>query len=194
MKKTRLLSMICIVGYILVVSKTVYAVNVTYDFSGTCQAADWDCGPLGVLDTSVDSVTGTLELGLSEPGITQSWDSATVLTYSFTFDNFTIDNTNSTLSNSLSGNVPFTTTSSSPFDAGDGFLLATYDLDTSIFLNISVGGVNLVQGSLTGCTGSCQALALGSWTRTSAVPVPAAVWLFGSGLVGLMGVARRKKL
>ena len=28
--------------------------------------------------------------------------------------------------------------------------------------------------------------------RTSAVPVPAAMWLFGSGLVGLIGVARRK--
>jgi hypothetical protein len=28
---------------------------------------------------------------------------------------------------------------------------------------------------------------------TSAVPVPAAVWLFGSGLLGLIGVARRKK-
>ena len=28
---------------------------------------------------------------------------------------------------------------------------------------------------------------------TSFVPVPAAVWLFGSGLVGLIGVARRKK-
>ena len=27
----------------------------------------------------------------------------------------------------------------------------------------------------------------------STVPVPAAVWLFGSGLVGLLGVARRKK-
>ena len=27
----------------------------------------------------------------------------------------------------------------------------------------------------------------------NAVPVPAAVWLFGSGLVGLVGVARRKK-
>ncbi len=27
----------------------------------------------------------------------------------------------------------------------------------------------------------------------SAVPIPAAVWLFGSGLLGLIGVARRKK-
>jgi len=30
-------------------------------------------------------------------------------------------------------------------------------------------------------------------TEVSAVPVPAAVWLFGSGLVGLIGLARRKK-
>ena len=27
----------------------------------------------------------------------------------------------------------------------------------------------------------------------SAIPVPAAVWLFGSGLIGLIGIARRKK-
>ncbi len=29
--------------------------------------------------------------------------------------------------------------------------------------------------------------------NTSPVPLPAAAWLFGSGLLGLMGVARRKK-
>ena len=29
-------------------------------------------------------------------------------------------------------------------------------------------------------------------TEVSAVPVPAAAWLFGSGLIGLIGVARRK--
>ena len=32
-----------------------------------------------------------------------------------------------------------------------------------------------------------------SANQVSAVPVPAAVWLFGSGLLGLVGVARRKK-
>jgi len=30
--------------------------------------------------------------------------------------------------------------------------------------------------------------------QPSAIPVPAAVWLFGSGLIGLIGVARRKKV
>lgn len=29
--------------------------------------------------------------------------------------------------------------------------------------------------------------------RAMVVPIPAAVWLFGSGLIGLVGVARRKK-
>ena len=33
----------------------------------------------------------------------------------------------------------------------------------------------------------------GSNFGQAAVPVPAAVWLFGSGLLGLIGVARRKK-
>lgn len=41
--------------------------------------------------------------------------------------------------------------------------------------------------------GNTQFLALGRLTETTAVvPVPAAVWLFGSGLLGLIGIARRK--
>ena len=32
-----------------------------------------------------------------------------------------------------------------------------------------------------------------TFTEVSAIPVPAAVWLFGSGLLGLVGMARRKK-
>ena len=32
-----------------------------------------------------------------------------------------------------------------------------------------------------------------AWVGAGVIPVPAAVWLFGSGLIGLVGVARRKK-
>lgn len=31
------------------------------------------------------------------------------------------------------------------------------------------------------------------FTEVSAIPVPAALWLFGSGLLGLVGISRRKK-
>lgn len=31
------------------------------------------------------------------------------------------------------------------------------------------------------------------WTVSAEVPIPAAAWLFGSGLIGLLGIARRKK-
>ena len=33
----------------------------------------------------------------------------------------------------------------------------------------------------------------GDYQALSAVPIPAAAWLFGSGLLGLIGIARRKK-
>ena len=35
-------------------------------------------------------------------------------------------------------------------------------------------------------------LSFGTYMGTTAVPIPAAVWLFGSGLLGLVGMARRK--
>lgn len=34
---------------------------------------------------------------------------------------------------------------------------------------------------------------VGASVSVSAVPVPAAVWLFGSGLIGMVGIARRRK-
>ena len=43
----------------------------------------------------------------------------------------------------------------------------------------------------------CKVLSSYSWAvhagNVGAVPVPAAVWLFGSGLIELLGLARRKR-
>ena len=46
--------------------------------------------------------------------------------------------------------------------------------------------------TLTGYFGTMGAYPVSLDITPSAVPVPAAVWLFGSGLLGLVGVARRK--
>ena len=34
---------------------------------------------------------------------------------------------------------------------------------------------------------------VGTWTMVSSVPIPGAIWLFGSGLLSLVGMARRNK-
>jgi len=49
-------------------------------------------------------------------------------------------------------------------------------------------GVDLMTGETIWST----SLNINALAVTSAVPVPSAVWLFGSGLIGLIGLARRK--
>lgn len=76
--------------------------------------------------------------------------------------------------------------------------LIPYGADTE--LNSSLGGFQsdiyesgrmtaFQADPATGITGTGNFI----FSAASAVPVPAAVWLFGSGLIGLIGLARRKK-
>ncbi len=51
-----------------------------------------------------------------------------------------------------------------------------------------------VCGASASCTADYYFDNISITADVSAVPVPAAVWLFGSGLLGLIGVARRKKV
>lgn len=102
---------------------------------------------------------------------------------------------------------PFTTASLTAFTEISNFLtFAGWQLDlktltveadsTAGFLHLS--GTGLLSGNAfdeTGATWSFSAhnAEIYSMTVTAAVvPVPAAVWLFGSGLIGLVAVARRK--
>jgi hypothetical protein len=69
---------------------------------------------------------------------------------------------------------------------------------TTFNIGPDVGGGVTLQFTVI-CGGAPTCTSDYSWDNVSitadiaAVPVPAAVWLFGSGLLGLIGVARRKK-
>jgi len=73
----------------------------------------------------------------------------------------------------------------------------TDSITTTLGSNVD-GGVTLQLKSSCGPVDGCISDAYFDNVRMlieppAAVPVPAAVWLFGSGLLGLVGVARRKK-
>ena len=79
-----------------------------------------------------------------------------------------------------------------------GVALSSADISPAIFLSPAFAGqanVILFMESRSGSCGSsrCAVMAIDSISvETIATPVPAAAWLFGSGLLGLTGLARRK--
>jgi hypothetical protein len=71
----------------------------------------------------------------------------------------------------------------------------TFAFDAILGSDVS-GGITLqlkaACGAVAGCTSEAYFDNVSVTADVSAVPVPAAAWLFGSGLLGLVGVARRK--
>ena len=67
----------------------------------------------------------------------------------------------------------------------------SYGLPTAV---TGIGGVPMWDGPFPTFNANFDftSLTVTSYTNTSVVPVPAALWLFGSGLLGLVGMARRK--
>jgi len=84
----------------------------------------------------------------------------------------------------------------------DFFTVGGWTLDLTSLAVIDNGGILDLEGmgmlsghdfTTTNVTWSFSAQSATSYSMTvTAVPVPAAFWLFGSGLIGLIGVARRK--
>ncbi|MGB5259912.1 MAG: VPLPA-CTERM sorting domain-containing protein [Gammaproteobacteria bacterium] len=82
------------------------------------------------------------------------------------------------------------------FPNADPNMWTSYTWNTTLGPNVD-GGVTLQLkascGPVDGCGTDIFFDNITITTDVNAIPIPAAVWLFGSGLVGLIGVARRKK-
>jgi len=82
------------------------------------------------------------------------------------------------------------------FPNGNPDVWTTYNFTTAVGPDTS-GGVtlqfNAACGAVNGCLADYFIDNVSIVADVNAVPVPAAAWLFGSGLLGLVGIARKKK-
>ncbi len=95
---------------------------------------------------------------------------------------------------------------SGSFTVGGGLLTGTFSDLTVLDFGLDFGTDGTFGGDVLYTGGSLQGLLMGGRIEgafstlgvvaklgeVAVVPVPAAVWLFGSGLLGLVGIARRK--
>lgn len=86
-------------------------------------------------------------------------------------------------------NEGFTSLNPGPLDIQQGTYWSSTALASNFAWVFAFGDGS--QSSTHGCTNNCFAWAVHDGD-VGAVPIPAAVWLFGSGLLGLMGISRRK--
>ena len=99
-------------------------------------------------------------------------------------DNWAAKTTDTTRTTDIAQNFWFLTTSSTATAAQATKVPFGVDVNNDGTIGVGEFGqwsVDMTAGTLT-------------YTNPTVVPVPAAVWLLGSGLIGLVGIARRKKV
>jgi len=181
MKKT-------IIAAALLAATTTAAQATVFDFAGTFQMRD----PTGALMQNDTTLTGTMDLDMGTGAATASIAS----TMPFFGSMWTAHD----IAFQMTG--PATASGEMFFDWGATTnIYVTVDFGVTMNGDGSIDFVTLDGPSADGIPGNpmdngpfpgFNAAFIGTATP-AAVPVPAAVWLFGSGLVGLAGVARRRK-
>ena len=105
------------------------------------------------------------------------------------YDQFT---TGSVTNQAKGGSAAFTMTGTALTDDGTGGWMGTIVSTGNINGDNWTGFSNVQFSEVFDVSITCSDAA-GTGCNAPAIPVPAAVWLFGSGLLGLVGVARRRK-
>lgn len=156
---------------------------------------------------SVDIIAGDLPLGTAGGALDFSWNASDM-----TLDSIYLATTDGADSNGgqFLGNWDpvssfFTGVDSTGPGSISGLYVGSWDgisgLQAIGQLNFTLGtGVSnsLISMDAAALGGTWSSYDIGDFTNTyegaiiNPVPVPAALWLFGSGLIGLMGVARRR--
>jgi hypothetical protein len=143
--------------------------------------------------------TGTYVFTMYSPGGDFVGSSGDPQAWTFDFDAGTVDITNTS---TFYGSV-WTAKDVSFADNGDGTYSGNMLFDWSVNVNIPVeitweicggcGGVTTLSSVITTPTPAFPGFQPYFDGSISQVPLPAAAWLFGTGLVGLVGVARRRR-
>ncbi len=150
-------------------------VNYTFTSSASSNTATFDSAVFNVGGSVTEYTSANYNLVLGSSGVGGSVIGGPGNSL---FDVFSLSGGEPIIRMSFDGEFNFTNGLADVFFYND-FAMLTGDFE-----------VNYSSPLLTGNGLSLNTLIVS--TTVSAVPVPAAVWLFGSGLIGLAGVARRK--
>ena len=180
MKKSRLLGAVCAIT--LTWFATATSASIIYNVNRTVGAG---------------SVTGTIEtdgtIGTLDP-------ISNITSWSLTlFDGVDSETISSTTGGMLNGGLTFLTATSTElnynFDHANSFDVnfdLTPELQDGWFYRLEGGEEEIYHSTLEGPDHNVIVNRTGTQLIGSVVPIPAALWLFGSGLLGLVGIARKK--
>ncbi len=184
------------------------AATITYQYEGS----NFDTFPFtsapGEYTTSM-SVTGSFTVDDSFALPTTLLDiESDVISYSFFDGRNTLTESNSTVSGGFrvradgggqifEWDIPLVSTPAQAAVGDEEYVIVTKFFPGGLGNQRDSGRFEVCTEFGTSCTNSDTDLAQitsdpGTWS-SSAVPIPSAVWLFGSGLLGLMGMAKRNK-
>ena len=173
-------------------SNPVAASGITYTYIGNPLSVTGFGAPadMGIITASVTFNSSTFDSeGLYHPGMSDLTD------WSFETNDFTINSANGIM-NDFFPSPLFTLVDG---EITNWLLQVQRTSNTGTALSISLANdrrlpsdlSERVYSQLPNYTGST--ILHSEWVQAATVPMPAAAWLFGSGLIGLIGIARRKK-